>query len=268
MIRYAILAAFTALLIAIILWAGRAPMTPLPQALAALSIAALSVHAIITLGSRNAVIFAAITLAVTFGIENIGVSTGFPFGSYHFVVGAKLPHVGAIPLIVGPLYFAMGYASFVIACLIAGRGANFVVRAITAALVMTQWDLVMDPVNATINGLWIWHDGGSYFGVPLSNFAGWFGEMLLVFLLAAPWLKPDLAKRHRSFWFFPILLYIAAGASQIAPWLLDAEGISLDGSGHSWPTGAIHAASVLIFCLTMLPSGALALWRLHAKSKP
>ena len=38
-----------------------------------------------------------------------------------------------------------------------------------AAFVMTQWDLVMEPPEATIGKAWIWHDGGGYFGVPMSN---------------------------------------------------------------------------------------------------
>jgi hypothetical protein len=37
--------------------------------------------------------------------ENLGVATGFPFGAYEFLVAPDLPHVGAIPVIVGPLYF-------------------------------------------------------------------------------------------------------------------------------------------------------------------
>ena len=43
----------------------------------------------------------------------------------------------------------------------------------TAALVMTMYDVATDPVVSTVNSLWIWHDGGEYFGVPISNFAGW-----------------------------------------------------------------------------------------------
>ena len=38
---------------------------------------------------------------------------------------------------------------------------------------MTQWDVVMDPPEATISKAWIWHDGGAHFGVPLSNYLGW-----------------------------------------------------------------------------------------------
>jgi putative membrane protein len=38
---------------------------------------------------------------------------------------------------------------------------------------MTQWDLVMDRSESTIAKVWIWHDGGADFRVPLSNYLGW-----------------------------------------------------------------------------------------------
>ena len=53
-------------------------------------------------------------LAITFAFENLSVLTGFPFGHYAFLVEPTLPHVGAIPVIVGLLYVGMGYPSWVI----------------------------------------------------------------------------------------------------------------------------------------------------------
>jgi hypothetical protein len=45
---------------------------------------------------------------------------------------------------------------------------------ITSAFVMVQWDVVMDPSGSTLARAWVWYGGGGYFGVPLSNFLGWF----------------------------------------------------------------------------------------------
>jgi putative membrane protein len=114
-------------------------------------------------------------------MENLGIATGFPFGRYHFEVASNLPHIGAVPIIVGPLYFAMGYFSWIIASILLGQADLKLDRAfyrlalpIVAAFVMVQWDVVMDPPNATLGHAWVWHDGGGYFGVPLSNFLGWY----------------------------------------------------------------------------------------------
>ena len=89
--------------------------TPFAQALAALGIAIACVHATLFYGWKNALVLLAICLVITFTMENIGVATGFPFGHYHFEVGSDLIHVGAIPIIVGPLWFGMGYFAWIVA---------------------------------------------------------------------------------------------------------------------------------------------------------
>jgi uncharacterized membrane protein len=154
--------------------------TPFAQTLAAIFIACALVHASFFYAWRPALMLFAICVIITFVIENIGTATGFPFGHYHFEVGAGLPHVGSIPIIVGPLWFGTGYFSWLVAAtLLDGadrrldRRFNFIALPIMAAFVMTQWDVVMEPPEATIARAWIWHDGGADFGVPLSNYFGW-----------------------------------------------------------------------------------------------
>jgi uncharacterized membrane protein len=46
---------------------------------------------------------------------------------------------------------------------------------------MVAWDLCMDPTNSTIQRWWIWEQGGGYFGVPLTNYLGWFLTVYLFF---------------------------------------------------------------------------------------
>ncbi|MDI6770052.1 MAG: carotenoid biosynthesis protein [Anaerolineales bacterium] len=56
-------------------------------------------------------------------------------------------------------------------------------------LIMTAWDIVMDPVMVA-GGHWIWEVDGAFFGIPLQNFWGWwlttFSAFALYFLLARP----------------------------------------------------------------------------------
>jgi carotenoid biosynthesis protein len=98
--------------------------TPLAQALAAIGILAACVHAALFYGWRDALALFAICLVITFVVENLGSLTGFPFGRYHFEVGADLPHVGVIPVIVGPLWFGMGYFSWIVAGTLLGAPAR------------------------------------------------------------------------------------------------------------------------------------------------
>jgi putative membrane protein len=142
-----------------------------------------------------------------------------------------------------------------------------VIASLAAACAMTQWDLVMDPVNSTVYGLWIWHHGGAFFGVPPKNFLGWFGEMFIAFLAVTLFLRSrnaalDLSSRSRGFWMMPIFLYLSAGLCQIVPWLVSPGGIVMDGAGTAWQVRDIHAAAVVTMLLTMAPTGLLALYRL------
>src|ERR1700730_9188808 len=156
-------------------------------------------------------------------MENIGAATGFPFGHYHFEVGSNLIHVGAIPIIVGPLWFGMGYLSWIVAGTLLGcadlrlngnieRGA----LPIVAAFVMSQWDVVMDPPEATISKAWIWHDGGAHFGVPFSNYLGWlltswlFYQAFAIYLSRWRKVSARMAEQERPLRLAAILLYLGS----------------------------------------------------------
>jgi uncharacterized membrane protein len=178
--------------------------TPLAEVLAAIGILAAFTHAILTYGWRDALALAAMCVVITFGMENIGVATGWPFGRYHFEIEPNLPHVGAIPPIVGPLWFGMGYFSWIVAGTLLGgvrprlsQKFELIVLPIVAAFVMTQWDVVMDPLESTISRVWIWHDGGAHFGVPWTNYIGWLLTSWLFYQAFAIYLS---SRRHASNW--------------------------------------------------------------------
>jgi bisanhydrobacterioruberin hydratase len=51
--------------------------------------------------------------------------------------------------------------------------------------VLVWMDAVLDPGAASL-GFWVWPQGGAYYGVPLSNYAGWLlsGVLATALLLA------------------------------------------------------------------------------------
>ncbi|MDR7037187.1 putative membrane protein [Methylobacterium sp. BE186] len=245
------------------------------QVLAAVSIAVLAGHAVVTLGVARAAAFGAICCGITFSIENLGVATGFPFGRYAFRVGEGLAHVGAIPVIVGPLYFGIGYPAWIIACVLldsdvaAPRDRPTLVAApLVAAFTITQWDVVMDPASSTIGKAWIWFEGGGYFGVPLSNFLGWFLTTWLFFQSFALFayarrdrLPAKAAGRKRLT--VPILFYVAAALCHLPP-MLDPDRVVADGAGRSWSSADIRESAAILALFTMLPTALLALIKLWA----
>jgi uncharacterized membrane protein len=260
-----------ALCSAIILLSGRADLAA--QVIGACSIIVLVIHAGVGTGRFEATAFVAICLGVAFTLENIGAATGFPFGHYAFLVDADLPRIGAIPLIVGALYVGMGYAGWVIASVLLDgsveRPKNVLSlfgRPVSAAFVTTQSDVVMDPPGSTLSKAWAWYDSGGYFGVPLTNFFGWFLTTWLFFQAFAfvgyvRRNRPSQALRSEAFWSIPILLYLSTGLSNIAP-LFDANARVTDAGGRVWFAADIRETAAIVALFTMTPTSLLALARL------
>src|SRR5215472_8982567 len=246
--------------------------TPFAQALAAIFIACALVHAGFFYGARPTLVLFGICVAITFTMENIGAATGFPFGHYHFEVDSGLPHVGSIPLIVGPLWFGAGYFSWVVASILLdgadrrlGQLLNVIALPIVAAFVMTQWDLVMDPPESTIAKVWIWHEGGADFGVPLSNYLGWLLTSWLFFQSFAIYLRKWTAERPllntqqtSKLQLIAILFYVSAGLTHIVPWMLGQSGEVVDATGHAWQVHDLREMTVAIMLFTMFFSALLA----------
>jgi putative membrane protein len=249
--------------------------TPLAQVLAALGIAIACIHAALFYGWKNALVLLAICLATTFTMENIGAATGFPFGHYHFEVGSNLIHVGAIPIIVGPLWFGMGYISWIVAGTLLGdarRRVSWKVQRVAlpvvAAFVMTQWDVVMDPPEATISKAWIWHDGGADFGVPLSNYLGWLLTAWLFYQAFAVYLGSRCdalvrtAEQGRALRLVAILLYLCSGLTHVTPWVIGQSGEVTDAASHVWRVADLRETTVVILLFTMVFTSMLAWLRL------
>ena len=249
--------------------------TPLAQGLAAIGIVAACVHAALSYGWKDALVLLAICVAITFAMENIGAATGFPFGHYHFEVGSNLPHVGAIPVIVGPLWFGMGYFSWVVAGTLLGgaqgrlnRKLELTALPIVAAFVMTQWDVVMDPPVSTISKAWIWHDGGAHFGVPLSNYLGWlltswlFYQAFALYLSRRRYVSVQSAEQGRALRLVAILLYLGSGLTHVTPFVMDQSGEVADAANHVWRIGDLRETTVVILLFTMVFTSMLAALRL------
>lgn len=176
-------------------------------------------HFIRWAGWRYALSGFVIIVVVSFTIEALGVATGLVFGDYYYPDGPLGPLLLGVPPLIQLQYFAMGYASLMVARSITNtlgtvaRGFTLLASSIIAAFGMTVLDLASDPRQSTQLGMWIWRDGGAYFGVPTHNFVGWFVETLIFFVLVQLLLKRDRAverisaMRPTSFDLMGVLLY-------------------------------------------------------------
>jgi putative membrane protein len=142
-------------------------------------------------GGRRALIFLALVYGVTLAFESVGVATGLVYGGYHYsdLLGPKF--LGLVPYAIPLAWFMMMYCAWALAEGLAraiapgsagnpGRGRWL--RPALAALAMTAWDLLADPLMVR-SGHWTWERPGAYFGIPAQNFAGWLVTALAIYLL-------------------------------------------------------------------------------------
>jgi len=230
------------------------------------------VHGGIRYGMRGMMVFSAVCLGVGGVSESLSLRTGFPFGHYFFT-GLMGPKVLDLPILLVLAYLGIGYCSWVLGRLILGyrdeplTGARVVALPLLASLIMLAWDLSMDAIWATLDRAWIWRDGGSFFGVPWSNFAGWYLTAFVFYLAFALYCRAYPAERaidSPGYWRVAVLLYLVCALGNLLvfrPGLFPASAV--DAAGRQWMTGDILLASVLVSLLLMTPMAVVAWVRLR-----
>ena len=131
-------------------------------------------------------------LVVAFAAEYASTRVGIPFGLYHYTgetAGREL-FISNIPFF-DPLSFPfLAYASYCLARWALGQANGWAPAALTGALMMFL-DVVVDPLAVRgerwfLGSVFYYAEPGPYFGVPLSNFAGW---ALVGWVIVGGWLR-------------------------------------------------------------------------------
>ena len=216
-------------------------------------------------------IFLVLCLVVSNVLENTSILTGFPFGHYYYTSGLG-PKLFLVPLLIGPAYFGTGYLAWVLATVLIGdvrpKGSWFMTFAVPfiASFMMVAWDLGMDPTSSTIRHSWIWEQGGGYFGVPLTNYLGWFFTVYVFFQLFALYLRFPKAGQEgkepaftRSYYAQAIVMYTVIGLVIVVSYLVGGSNTAItDAVGIVWQTRSIAEAEATVTIFTMLFAAALA----------
>src|SRR5229473_6914473 len=240
---------------------------PIPIVLL-ISVAFALIHGSVRYGWKGIATFIAICLVVSNVLENTSILTGFPFGHYHYT-DALGPKLFLVPLLIGPAYFANGYFAWVIGNVLIGevrRGSSaFMTFAVPfiAAFVMVMWDLTFDPRASTIQHQWIWEQGGGYFGVPLTNYLGWFFTVYLFLQLFALFVRfrpgSETARTFpRSHYVQALMAYAVMGVAPVLTFVIGGSNAqTTDAAGVVWQTRSIAESVATVSIYTMLFAVAL-----------
>ncbi len=158
--------------------------------------AAYLVAAVTHLGWKKTLYFTGIGYMISFLSEVCSINTGFPYGWYYYVDatrGQELWILG-VPFFDSLSYVFLAYCSYSTALFVispiracrrdlvtletrAIRGSYSVL--LLGALFQVFLDIIIDPVALQghrwfLGGIYGYREPGIHFGVPLSNYAGWF----------------------------------------------------------------------------------------------
>ena len=117
---------------------------------------------------------AGLVFTLGWGVEQLGVATGFPFGRYRYtdMLGPLL--IGDVPLAIPCAWLMVALGAYQLRLWSGDRGSRAWLQQMlwTATLVLLL-DLQIETVATGVNSYWIWQDSGPYYGVPTANFIAW-----------------------------------------------------------------------------------------------
>lgn len=157
-----------------------------------------------------------------FAAEALGVATGFPFGRYRYTE-ALFPSLGGVPIVMA--------AAWSVLIVYVRQMTPSPVR---GAAWMTAIDLVIDPLAAGRLRYWVWEGTGPYYGIPWTNFAGWFFVSLA--LLSAI-RRPPAPCRPAAWLGLSLVLFFTAIALGYGAYTAGAVGLGL-AMAHGFRPGA------------------------------
>jgi uncharacterized membrane protein len=192
-------------------------------------------HAASSVGWRRAAALLVTASGISLAAELVGTMTGAPFGPYAYTSLLGYRVAGHVPFPIPLSWFFMIY------CSLALCGRLLTTRsplawACVAGVLLTAWDVAMDPAMSFATKHWIWYTNGPYFGMPLSNWVGWFltGSLIARTLLAI--VPPEAFARAISPSRLPIALYAVNAVMPVA--LCMRHGL--------WPAGLIGALVMMV----------------------
>ncbi len=180
-------------------------------------------HSIGRLGKKSAILVFIASFGISLGSELLGTSSGLPFGPYSYTNQLGYKILGLVPFNIPTSWFFMLYCSLAIC----GRllpatddGKSRWWWALIAGLVLTAWDVSMDPAMvASVHWLWhlpplegmpLWKNiliGGHFYGMPLTNWLGWLLTGIVVARVMLAIVPPSTWAKKVSPSNFPLGLY-------------------------------------------------------------
>ncbi len=176
-------------------------------------------HAMARLGVRQRVVVMFVVVSLlALSSELLGTVTGFPFGGYSYTPMLGYRILGHVPF---PIPISWTYILY---CSLAMCGRLLPARddlwtrvrwSAVGALILTAWDVAMDPAMVKTFH-WTWHTPGSFYGMPYTNWLGWLGTGFVLSWIMLRFVPPSAFAARVSPTRLPLVLYALNGIMPIA----------------------------------------------------
>jgi putative membrane protein len=222
---------------------------------------------------RRGALAAALVLVLGWGVEQLGVGTGFPFGRYRYTDTLQPLIVGDVPLAIPCAWLMVVLGAYQWRAEVGDRrlrawGKQML---LTATLILLL-DLQIETVATGVNHYWIWLDSGPYYGVPTANFIAWWLVGLAMAIVLESILRPTQVQRTKNkeqtttprtsrFTFY--VLRFMYHVSRIVPsiptalYLLNTLMFTAINLAHGYPIAGLIGVGVLLRAAYIRGTGAL-----------
>ena len=169
-----------------------------------------------------------LVLLISWAVEHIGATTGFPFGAYSYTDRLTPQIFGVVPLAIPFAWLLIVTAAMGVSERVLAKGDHSMkadlrispTKVLMAASFALLLDVTIEPFAVHVNEYWVWSAGASYsgyYGIPASNFvAWWITSLLLVIVLlrlrrsfASAALRSGVIQRRAVMPWLPLSLYLS-----------------------------------------------------------
>lgn len=176
-------------------------------------------HAMSRLGVRPRVVAMFATVSVlALASELLGTHTGYPFGGYSYteMLGHRI--LGLVPFPIPISWTCILYCSLAICGRLLPARDDMATRlrwAAAGAVILTAWDVAMDPAMVKTFH-WVWTEPGAFYGMPYTNWLGWLATGFVLSLVMLRFVPPSAFAARVSPTRLPLVIYALNGIMPIA----------------------------------------------------
>jgi uncharacterized membrane protein len=189
-------------------------------------------HSAPRFGTGRAIALAVVSSGVALASELGGTNVGLPFGPYHYTEMLGYRIMGDVPYPIPISWYYMLYGSLAICARLMTADDSSATKwrwALAGRAFLTAWDVAMEVQMTNVLPVhWAWDlakfpewvpafiKTPFFYGMPLSNWIGWYVTGVLIARLMLWMVPPTLWQKSVAPYAFPLVIYATNGIMPIA----------------------------------------------------